>query len=143
MPQIPESQCSRFSFPHISFPSGKRVSYCEVISKDSAQVPGFWRIYPAQDQSDTSRVPPDSAVYYSDSLYPGIPTGEVNIGSFDGAVLSRPQINIFQPPSSMNQNPLLMPVVKMRIGSSLFAFGLESPIRTGFFILAPCPGQAF
>ncbi len=82
--------------PTYIIPFWKTVSYFGVISKDSVRVPGFWKIYPAQSSADTSWVPPDSAVYYSDSLYPGIPTGRIDIGSFDGAVLSRPQINIFQ-----------------------------------------------
>jgi|GEM_PF-1138340 len=82
--------------PTYIIPFWKTVSYCEVVSRDSLQVPGFWRIYPAQDQADTSWVPPDSAVYYSDSLYPGIPTGAVDLASFDGAVLASPQANIFQ-----------------------------------------------
>ncbi len=82
--------------PTYIIPYWKTVSYCEVVSKDSVQVPGFWKIYPAQSSSDTSWVPPDSAVYYSDSLYPGIPTGNIDLGSFDGAVLARPQANVFQ-----------------------------------------------
>ncbi len=82
--------------PTYIIPFWKTVSYCEVVSKDSVLVPGFWRIYPAQSSSDTSWVPPDSAVYYSDSLYPGIPTGKTDIGSFDGAVLARPEANVFQ-----------------------------------------------
>ncbi len=82
--------------PTYIIPFWKTVSYCEVVSKDSVLVPGFWRIYPAQSSSDTSWVPPDSAVYYSDSLYPGIPTGKIDLGSFDGAVLARPQANVFQ-----------------------------------------------
>jgi len=82
--------------PTYIIPYWKMVSYAEVVKKDSVLVPGFWKIYPAQSSADTSWVPPDSAVYYSDSLYPGIPTGKIDMGSFDGAVLARPQLNIFQ-----------------------------------------------
>ena len=82
--------------PTYIIPYWKTVSYAEVVKKDSVLVPGFWKIYPAQSSADTSWVPPDSAVYYSDSLYPGIPTGKIDMGSFDGAVLARPQLNIFQ-----------------------------------------------
>ncbi|MGB9589557.1 MAG: hypothetical protein ACPL68_01585 [Candidatus Hydrothermia bacterium] len=44
--------------PTYIIPYWKTVSYCEVISKDSVLIPGFWKIYPAQSSADTSWVPP-------------------------------------------------------------------------------------
>ena len=66
--------------PTYIIPYWKTVSYCEVVSKDSLLIPGFWKIYLAQSSTDTSLVPPDSAVYYSDNLYPGIPRRRFSAG---------------------------------------------------------------
>ena len=46
--------------PTYIIPYWKTVKYVEVVSVDSVQVPGYWRIYTAQDQTDTSWVPPDA-----------------------------------------------------------------------------------
>ncbi len=82
--------------PTYIIPYWKTVAYAEVMSVDSEQIPGHWNIYPAQDPEDSSWTPPDTSVYYSDSLYPGIQTGRTVMASFDGAVLARPCLHIFQ-----------------------------------------------
>jgi len=75
--------------PRYIIPHWKDVAYCEIVALDSIQIPGDWNIYPAQQEvppGDTAEwVPPDSAIYNSDSLYPGKFQNPPGSGAFDGA----------------------------------------------------------
>ena len=70
-------------------PYWKEVACVEVVSVDSAQIPGTWHIYPAQEAvpigDSADRVPPDSTIYNSDSLYPGKVKDDPFHAAFDGA----------------------------------------------------------
>lgn len=76
-------------FPRYIIPWWKDIAYCEIVALDSVQIPGTWHIYPAQmtgpvgDSMDWT--PPDSAIYNSDSLYPGKFQNPPGSGAFDGA----------------------------------------------------------
>ena len=75
--------------PAYIIPYWKDIAYCEIVALDSVQIPGTYNIYPAQvevpigDSADWT--PPDSAIYNSDSLYPGKFQESPGSGSFDGA----------------------------------------------------------
>lgn len=78
-PQLPT-----WSPPYI-IPWWKKVASVEVVSLDSIQISGNWNIYPAQDPEDTAWIFPDSAIYGSDSLYPGKLKDNHFHAAFDGA----------------------------------------------------------
>ena len=75
--------------PAYIIPYWKDIAYCEIVALDSVQIPGTWHIYPAQQEitigDSTDWTPPDTAIYNSDSLYPGKLQDTPGSGAFDGA----------------------------------------------------------
>ena len=74
--------------PAYIIPYWKGIAYCEIVALDSVQIPGTYNIYPAQVvpiDGNPGWIPPDPAIYNSDSLYPGKLMLEPGSGVFDGA----------------------------------------------------------
>jgi len=75
--------------PAYIIPYWKDIAYCQVVALDSVQIPGTWNIHPAQQEvpigDSADWTPPDSAIYNSDSLYPGKLLDLAGSGAFDGA----------------------------------------------------------
>ncbi|MEO0191193.1 MAG: C25 family cysteine peptidase, partial [candidate division WOR-3 bacterium] len=75
-------------YPTYIIPYWRDIAYVQALALDSVQIPGTYNIYPAQRvpiDGNPIWIPPDSAIYNSDSPYPGNLLDRPGSGVFDGA----------------------------------------------------------